>query len=175
MLVSRLLATIFALAATGACAEEAYDVEITGVGLSRDVHCDEGQSIRITGIQNRIEVSGACKLVLVDLADNEVTVERADALQIFGSKQKVIASQAVRLLEVHGADHVVDLTLAGEGANASVTGSKNALAVMLRSKATLSVAGSQHDVTYRRGTDVPKPGVNMSGADNRVREDRTSK
>ena len=175
MLVSRLLTAIFVLAATSASAEEAYDVDITGVGLSRDVHCDEGQSVRITGMQNRIEVSGACKLVVVDLADNKVTLERADALRIFGSKQEVRASQAVRLLEVHGADHVVDLTLDGESAGARVTGSKNAVAVTLRSKAILSVTGSDHDVTYRRAADVPRPGVNMSGADNRVREDRTPK
>ena len=175
MFVSRLLAAVLVLAAGRAAAEDSFDIDITGVGLSRDAHCEDGQSVRVSGADNRIEITGKCKVVLVEVADNNVKLERADRLRVFGSKQDVSVSEAVRALEVHGADHIVGTNVAGEGAEIQVSGGKNRLMVTLQAKATLAVAGADHNVTYRLAPGAPKPGIQVSGLKNRVQEDRKPK
>lgn len=172
MIVSRLLAAAFVLAAGRAFPQEAFDVDISGIGQSRDVHCEDGQSVRVSGTENRIEVTGKCRLVLVDLADNKVNLERADTLRVFGSKQEVGVRDTVLEVEVHGADHAVTASLAGEGAAVRVSGSQSRLTLTLRAKANLAVTGADHEVTYRLAPQTPKPAVQVSGANNRVHEER---
>lgn len=175
MQVSGLLVAVLVLAAGHAAAEDRFDVEITGAGSSRDAHCDDGQSVRISGADHRIDITGKCKLVVVDVADNVVKLDRADVLRVFGSKQQVDVREAVRELEVHGADHAITANVAGEGAGVEVSGGKNRLTVTLQAKARLAVTGADHDVTYRLAPGGPKPTIQVTGLKNRVHEDRKPK
>lgn len=175
MQVSRLLAVAFVLSAGEAAAEDRFDVDITGVGMSRDAHCEDGQSVRISGTENRIEITGTCKLVVVDLADNRVRLGRADTLRVFGSKHEVSVVESVRELEVHGADHTIGASVAGEGAGIQVSGSTNRVTVTLQAKTKLAVTGSDHEVTYRLAPGAAKPGIQVAGIKNRVHEERQPK
>ncbi|SMQ71185.1 Protein of unknown function [Devosia lucknowensis] len=161
-----LLAMPVAAHAQTAETQDADEVVIEGVSLSRDIPC-EGQNIGIYGADNRIHLTGNCGKVIVHGDGHEVSIEKAVELAVSGAGHVVNAGHLAKLV-VDTAGNTVNATMASDGADAQVeiAGAEQVLNLDLASATDISINGTEQVLNWSLADGAPEPRIDMGGIDN---------
>lgn len=171
-MTTRLAPSLAAIAAAtlamtaGASAE---DLEISGVGISRDLACADGQSVVIAGADHKIVLEGRCGTVTVQGTGHALSFETADSLVVSGA-ENAIDGGTTGALRVEVTDNRVKTTVGPAGTGRiDVSGADQTLELALAGPTRLTVKGSGHKVTWTAEPGVKAPSVSASGIDNAIR------
>jgi len=82
-------------------------VSLGGVETRQTVVCDDG-TVNISGVNNTIEVQGACTMVTVSGVENTVTVESADTISASGFDNRVTYRTGTPEISKSGRGNVVE-------------------------------------------------------------------
>lgn len=82
-------------------------VSLGGVETRQTVVCDDG-TVNISGVNNTIEVQGACTMVTVSGVENTVTVESADTISASGFNNRVTFGSGNPEISKSGSGNIVE-------------------------------------------------------------------
>lgn len=151
---------------TSVIALQARELVISGVGASRDVHCD-GHEVAIQGVGHNITVTGVCNSIDIRGTKHTVSFEEADDIDIDGAETRVRGKEA-NSVDIGGRGHRVELAIDGEDESGEldVAGVGNHVRATLLSGADIEISGHSNVVEWTLADGATKPSVNISGIDN---------
>lgn len=161
------LASALVLAPLTASAAET--LHITGVGSERDIACEDGQEISITGAGHKLTLTGGCGAVEIRGRGHTVSFETAQSLYVSGIGSSATGRSVTKLTVDATRNRVVTAVKASEGpAEIEVAGADQQLDLRLGSAATVSVHGTRNRVQWEPAAGVKPPAVSISGIENKV-------
>ncbi|UFN49662.1 DUF3060 domain-containing protein [Roseomonas sp. OT10] len=148
----------------------AAPLEIGGAMQSREVDCG-GRDVTISGMGNRITLSGECGHIIVGGARHVIALPSAASLDVSGEGNSVTVSGKLRgLLLVNGAQERVEAGIGtGPDARVEVNGAEARLRLRLAGPIRISLAGARHEVVWTAPPGVPVPQAEISGEGNVLR------
>jgi len=153
------------LAAPAAAAE----IAIEGVRMSRDFACAEGQDVVVSGADNQVSLTGRCGVVKLLGSGHGLSFETADELVVSGISIEA-RGRAVGSLVVEVAKNRVATAMepAAEPAKVDVAGADHEVELTLAGPTRIEMQGAKNRLRWRAGPGVAPPAVSASGVDNRI-------
>ncbi len=147
----------------------AEDIAIEGVRMSRDFACAAGQDVVVSGADNRVSLTGRCGVVKVLGSGHGLSFETADALVVSGISIEA-RGRAVGSLVVEVAKNRVATAMepAAEPAKVDVSGADHEVELTLAGPTRIEMQGARNRLRWRAGPDVAAPSVSAAGVDNRI-------
>lgn len=150
-------------------AQAADTLQISGVSSERDIACEDGQDVSISGMRHKLALSGRCGLVEIHGSGHDVTFETAQALYVTGIGNAATGG-SVGKLTVDATRHRVSTAVLAVDAVAEVevSGADQALELKLGGPAKITVNGARNKVRWQAGAGVKAPAVEIAGIENSV-------
>lgn len=147
-------------------APEAKELLISGMGASRDVHCD-GHEVAIQGVGHNITVTGVCSSIDIRGTRHTVSFEEVDDIDIDGAETSVRGKEA-NSVDIGGRGHRVELAIDGEDESGEldVAGVENQVRATLLSGVDVEISGHGNVVEWTLADGAAKPAINISGVNN---------
>ena len=132
------------------------DQEFSGVGAKRDYRCKDSETVTVSGVNQRISLSGVCGNLLISGTGNDVRVAQVEAIDVEGTTNKIYygsnAKGAKPSLKTAGMGNTVaadaglrKINVPAEAAAAKTSASSAQAAAMIRDpdqcRATQTVSG----------------------------------
>jgi hypothetical protein len=150
-------------------AQAADTLQISGARSERDIACEDGQDVSISGMQHKIALTGSCGQVEIHGSGHDVTFETAQALYVTGIGNAA-TGRSVGKLTVDATRHRVSTAVLAVDAVAEVevSGADQALELALAGPAKITVHGARNKVRWQAGAGVKAPAVEIAGIENSV-------
>jgi hypothetical protein len=150
----------------------AAEISIEGVGISRDFACEDGQDVVISGAGNQVSLTGRCGVVKVLGSRHGLSFDRADELVVSGISNQV-QGNAVGSLVVEAAKNKVRTAVkpAAERATVDVSGAEHEVELTLAGPTGIEMQGAKNLLRWRAEPGVKPPAVSASGIENRISRD----
>ena len=147
----------------------AETLHITGAGSERDIACEDGQDISVTGTRHKLALTGRCGAVEIRGSNHKVSFETAQSLYVSGTGNSASGTVVAKLSVDATRNRVLTAVKSVDGpAEIEVAGADQALDLRLDSPATVSVHGTRNRVQWRLAAGVRPPAVSISGIENKV-------
>ena len=65
------------------------DQEFSGVGAKRDYRCQDSETVTVSGVKQRISLSGVCGNLVISGTNNDVRVAQVEAIEVDGASNKI--------------------------------------------------------------------------------------
>lgn len=65
------------------------DQEFSGVGAKRDYRCKDSETVTVSGVNQRISLSGVCGNLLISGTSNDVRVAQVETIDVEGTSNKI--------------------------------------------------------------------------------------
>lgn len=167
-------AGLFALLASLALAAPALaeEISIEGARMARDFTCEDGQDVVISGAENQVSLAGRCGVVKVLGSNHGLSFEAADELVVSGISIKAEGKQ-VGSLVVEVAKNKVRTAVkpSAESAKVDVSGADHEVELTLAGPVRIEMQGAKNVLRWRAEPGVKPPSVSTSGVENRISRD----